>query len=298
MFLKPTAKPVAALDALAAGRVARAAREAGSGRAGAPRPRGGSSAAARRITSAVGQRALDHLAGRQRVAGRERVQEAQLDRVDPERRGELVHLRLGGEAGLHGAEAAHRAARRVVRVDAGRLDQRVRHVVRAARERGGVRRDRRRRRGVGAAVEQDPHPHADEPALARRAVLGPDLRRVPVDVADERLLAAVDELHRAARVQREHRAVDLHREVLAAAERAADAGEVDAHLLGREAEARRDLVAVDVQPLRRDVDVDAALAVRDREPRLGAEERLVLDPDLVDALDRDLAGGVRDRRGG
>ena len=115
--------------------------------------------------------------------------------------------------------------------------------------------------------------------VARRAVLAPDPRRVPVHVAGERLLAVVDDLHRAVRVQREQRAVDLHREVLAAAERAADAGEVDAHLLERQAEARRDLRAVDVQPLRRDVDVDAALAVGHREPRLGAEERLVLDAD-------------------
>ena len=86
--------------------------------------------------------------------------------------------------------------------------------------------------------------------------------------------------------------MDLHREVLASAERAADPGEVDAHLLGREIEARRDLVAVDVQPLRRDVDVDTALAVRHRQSRLRAEERLILDPELVLAGDRDLAGGV------
>ena len=78
--------------------------------------------------------------------------------------------------------------------------------------------------------------------------------------------------------EREQRSVDLHREVLAPAERAADAGEVDPHLLGREVEARRDLLAIDVEPLRRDVDVDAALAVRDRDPRLGAEERLILLP--------------------
>ena len=64
-------------------------------------------------------------------------------------------------------------------------------------------------------------------------------------------------------------------------------------LLGLEAEARRDLVAVDVQPLRRDVDVDAALAVGDREARLGAEEGLVLDPELVDAGDGHVAARVR-----
>ena len=46
---------------------------------------------------------------------------------------------------------------------------------------------------------------------------------------------------------------------------------------------------VDVQPLRRDVDVDAALAVRDGEGQLGPEERLVLDPELVRAGDDDLA---------
>ena len=94
-------------------------------------------------------------------------------------------------------------------------------------------------------------------------------------------------------MEREHGAVDLHREVLAAAEGPADAGKVDAHLLDRKPEARRDLVAVDVKPLRRDVDVDAALAVRDREPGLGPEERLILDPELVDALDDDLARRVR-----
>jgi hypothetical protein len=113
---------------------------------------------------------------------------------------------------------------------------------------------------------------------------------VPVDVADERFLAGVDDLHGAVGVQREHRAVDLHREVLTPAEGAADPGEVDPHLFLLEPEAGRDLVAVDVQPLRRDVDVDAALAVGDREPGLGPEEGLVLDPELVHALDADLCG--------
>ena len=87
--------------------------------------------------------------------------------------------------------------------------------------------------------------------------------------------------------------MDLHREVLAAAERAADAGEVDAHHLGREAEARRDLVAIDVQPLGRNVDVDAALTVGHREARFRAEERLVLDADVVHAAHAHVTLGIR-----
>ena len=89
-------------------------------------------------------------------------------------------------------------------------------------------------------------------------------------------------------MQREQRTVHLHRQVLAAAERPADTGEMDPHLLDRKTEARCDLRPVDVQPLRGDVDVDAAFAVGHRNARLGPEEGLILAPDLVDALDADL----------
>src|SRR5262249_13313792 len=84
--------------------------------------------------------------------------------------------------------------------------------------------------------------------------------------------------------------MDLHREVLAAAESAADTREVDAHLLLREAEAGGDLAQVDVEPLGGREDVDPALAVRHREARLRPEERLILRSGLVDTLDHDLAG--------
>ena len=87
--------------------------------------------------------------------------------------------------------------------------------------------------------------------------------------------------------------MDLHRQVLAAAERAAHAAERDAHLLRRQVEAGRGLVAVDVQPLRGDEEVDAAVLGRHREAGLGAEEGLVLHPDLVLAADHDLGGGLR-----
>ena len=80
--------------------------------------------------------------------------------------------------------------------------------------------------------------------------------------------------------------MDLHREVFAAAEGSADTAQMDPHLLGLQAETGCNLVTVDVQPLRCDVDVDAALAVGDCETGLGPEERLVLDADLVDARHR------------
>ena len=78
------------------------------------------------------------------------------------------------------------------------------------------------------------------------------------------------------------------RDVLAGAERAADAGERQPHLVLRQRQARGDLAAVLVQPLRGDVQLDAAAAViGNRQRRLETEERLVLHPDLVRALDDD-----------
>ncbi len=112
-------------------------------------------------------------------------------------------------------------------------------------------------------------------------------------VTDERLLAVVDHLHRTVRVQGKQRAVHLHRKILASSERPADAGEVDPHLVEWQIEARRDLRTVDVQPLSRDVDVDAAFPVRNSEPRLRPEERLVLDAEVVDTAHGDIARGIR-----
>ena len=76
----------------------------------------------------------------------------------------------------------------------------------------------------------------------------------------------------------------LHRQVLARAKRAADACHGQADLLRRQPEAVRELIPVDVQPLRGDVEIHAALAIRDRKARFGAERRLVLHADLVLAV--------------
>jgi hypothetical protein len=281
-----------ALHAFAAGRVARAARQSDRvARQRLGRGNGDRGCGADRLGHRAG--ALDHLTRGQDVARAERVQEAQLDRVDVELRREQVHLRFCRKARLHGPETAHRPARRIIGIDRCGLDQGVVDAVRADRERRSVGRNGGRAGRIRTAVEQDPHLHVHKPAVAGGAMLAPHSRGVPVDVSDERLLAVVNDLHRPARVQSEQGAVELHREVLSAAERATDTGEMDSHLLGGKPETRSDLVTVDVEPLGCDVDVDAALAVRNGEPRLGPEERLILDPDVVDAGDGDVAFGLR-----
>src|ERR671910_318870 len=229
------------------------------------------------------------LAGGQHVAGGEGVAQPQLDRIDAEARGEAVHLRLVTEAHLHGAESTHGTARRVVGADDGGVDQRVGHPVGAAGEASGVAHDRRRRRGVGPAVEQ--HLGLDLDQVAGPGGVVPEVQAggVAVHVAEERLVAQVAHLHGVPGVQRQQAGVDLHAHVLAPAKGAADAAEVQPHLVVRQAQARGDLVAVLVQPLGRDPQVDTALAVGNGEPRLGAEEGLVLHPHLVGALDHHVA---------
>ena len=116
---------------------------------------------------------------------------------------------------------------------------------------------------------------------------------VTVDVAVERLLAAVDHAHGAARREREQAQVDLQRHVLARTERAADAREHQTHLRLGQPEAGGDLAEILVQPLRRDMQGHAAVRVGDRETRFGSERRLVLHPDLVLGLDDHVGPCVR-----
>ena len=79
--------------------------------------------------------------------------------------------------------------------------------------------------------------------------------------------------------------MDLHGQVLPGAERPANAGQGDAHLVLRQAEAGGHLAAVRVQPLGRHEQVDTAVLGRYRKPGLRAEKRLVLHADLVLAAD-------------
>ena len=87
--------------------------------------------------------------------------------------------------------------------------------------------------------------------------------------------------------------MDLHGQVLTRAERTADAGQHQPHLVFWHAEADRDLRLVHVQPLGGHVQLDPAVLGGHREAGLGAKERLVLHADLIAAGDHDVGRGLR-----
>src|SRR2546430_11314848 len=109
----------------------------------------------------------------------------------------------------------------------------------------------------------------------------PELRGMPMDVAVEGFLAAVGHPDRPLGREREEARVDLERHVFTRSERAAHAGKHKAYLRLRQAKARRDLAQVLVQPLRGNVQLDAAVAPRDGKSGLRAQSRLVLHRKLV-----------------
>ena len=208
----------------------------------------------------------DDLAGRQHGSGRDGILDAQLNRIQTQRPRQFVHLGFVGHAGLHRAEAPHRAAGWVVRVDGGPLHQRVGHFIGPGRKRGRVGDDRSRGRRVGAAVNHDPGIDAGQHAAAGRAVAHPDARGVPVHMAVERLLARIDHFHGLPGAQRQQAGMEVHAEVFARSKRAADAGEMKPHLVGGQVQTWRNLIPIYVQPLCGDVQVDAPILGRDREP--------------------------------
>ena len=136
-----------------------------------------------------GRRARQHLAGDERVAGLERVAEPYLDRVHPER---AASLSIWASWAKH----ACTAPKPLIAPQGGLL---VRPPP-PPRPRSGSGRDRAtkqaafmvtaiERRQVGAAVEDDARLDLHEPALGVGVVAVPHHRRVPVDMAEKRLLA-------------------------------------------------------------------------------------------------------------
>ena len=111
----------------------------------------------------------------------------------------------------------------------------------------------------------------------------------------ERLLPAVRHSDGSARGQGEQAGVYVDIEVLLAAERTADAGQHESHLVEGESEAGGHLGLVEVEVLARHVELHAAVAVGNGLAGLGSEEGRVLGAELVVADDDHLGfstGGV------
>ena len=103
-------------------------------------------------------------------------------------------------------------------------------------------------------------------------------------VAPERLLPAVLHLHRTSGGEGQHAGVYLEVDVLARPEGSAHGAKSDADLLLRHAEARRELVEIDVEPLRVHVQVHAAVLGREGQAGLRPERGVVLHGGLVVSL--------------
>src|SRR5207302_9655959 len=138
---------------------------------------------------------------------------------------------------------------------------------------------------VSAAVEDDRGPDEDEVARARRPMPVPELGGMPMDMAVEGFLATVGHADRPLRREREQAGVDLQRDVFARPESTADAGKYEMHFRLRQPKAWRDLPQILMEPLCRDVELDAAVAPRDREACFRAERGLILHGELVLAFD-------------
>ena len=177
---------------------------------------------------------------RRRLARILRVLQPHLQRVDAERRGELVHVLLDGEGRLQVAVAAKRAGIGIVRVHRGRVVLAVRDAV---QRRDGLHHHERRRRapgGVRAVVVQRLADAKGQRAVLLRTAAQAQQHRLPGRRRDEFLFAREHELHRpVGRLGEEHadrlERIDVELRAEAAADRRlddADAGRVHAQDLG------------------------------------------------------------------
>ena len=154
--------------------------------------------------------------------------------------------------------------------------------------------DRAQRR-VRAAVEDEVDRERRERAVGvqARAVVRPD--RVALGREEHVLMAVVDDLHRPAALEREQRAVarEQGRELLLAAERAADRRLADADLLERQPERGHELRADVVRALQAALDQHAAVRLRRADHALRLDVELLLVAGLVGALDHVRRRGER-----
>ena len=112
----------------------------------------------------------------------------------------------------------------------------------------------------------------------------PHLRRVTVNVSDERLRTRIVHLDRSSGPEGEQAGVDVHAEVFFAPESAADTGKVEPNRLKRKPQRRSDLGMVAMKGLGGYEEIDTVVR-RNGERGLCPEERLILHPNRVPTLD-------------
>ena len=237
----------------------------------------------------------EDLACHGRLAGAERVEDAEFERVDLQAKRELVVELLLRDRALRHAEAAKGAGGHEMRVDRARHRPIMRHAIGA----GGMHRhavgDCRSPRGVGARVEIGGEVHRRETPVAGRADPRDDPRGMALGRRHDRFAARIDHAHRPIEPPGGDRDEGLDRQIELRAEAAADRRRNDAHLLGRDAEDLRDVVAIHIGRLRAGLDLDA-VADAAREARLGLDIGVFDETRLEGAFDDDVRRGEA-RRG-
>ena len=155
----------------------------------------------------------------EQVADAHDVAPAHLPAVEPDLGGEQVEAALDGEARLVDAEAAHRAAGRIVGVGGDRLDRERRHPVGPAGVAGGAFQHLAADRGVGAGIAKNVDLGRGQPAFGVAADRVGHGQRMALGMHADRFLAAELDPHRPAGHTRQQRGLRLDRHVLLAAER-------------------------------------------------------------------------------
>ena len=229
-------------------------------------------------------RRVELLAARPRVARLERIPPADLPAVEAGLLGEHVERALDREVSLVRSEAAHRAARRVVRVHGERLDVDVLAPVRPRRMPGCALEDLASDRRVRARVADHPGLHGREAPFRVAADPVAHRDRMPLRVEAHGLLARENEPDGPPRDAREERRLGLDRHVLLASEGAAVRDEDDVDVLDVEPEKRGHLppVVEDALPLREERQLRLRVLGRDVARR--RETGLGLEVEVLDAL--------------
>jgi len=239
----------------------------------------------------VGQHPVECNARRQRRPHRhnaplaQHVPRANFDRVHAQGFGQLVHLAFRRKCALRPAKAAERPTRNVVGVDPVRIHLDVRDLVGAGDHQVRVAQHFGRGVGVSAGIAVHLSFGSDHLAVARGPPLRPDHRRMALVMAQDRFLAAPDDLHRAPQFHRRQPQHNLDRHILTPAERAANGRIDDPHLLLGQTQRVRDLLAVFVHPLPGHQDGHPAAVVDIAQAGLRLEIGVLLEPGAVFALD-------------